>query len=97
MSDDALPSKRVGGATSVPEIRRKLSAHENPFGVYTANEALRLLLASHDDLVAALRDAQATLIEAANILRPTLPSLADNIIGACVQRADAALAKAGGP
>jgi hypothetical protein len=38
-----------------------------------------------------LEGAKVVLVECANIIRPKLPSLADNVIGAHIRRIDAAL------
>lgn len=48
------------------------------------------------ELLAALKEAAATLTEAANCLRPNFPSLADNVIEACAARSHAAVRKAEG-
>jgi hypothetical protein len=45
------------------------------------------------ELLPALRQMATALTEAANCLRPTLPSLSDNILAPYVDRAQAAIAK----
>lgn len=51
---------------------------------------MHTLMDERDDeiklLRAALTEAASTLTEAANCLRPTFPSLADNVIEACAER-----------